>query len=63
MSQYSQCPHCRIKPTDVDWTGGYIPLHKCRDGGHLFCNSCKNGDRCPLCSSANVEWNYDKAYG
>lgn len=63
MSQYSECPKCHIKPKDYDWTGGYIYLHKCKDGGHLFCKNCKNGDRCPYCGSQNIWWDYEKAYG
>jgi len=62
MAKYTHCPYCKIKPTDIDWTGGYIYLHKCNNGGHLFCSSCKNGDRCPICSSADIWWDYEKAY-
>jgi predicted Zn-ribbon and HTH transcriptional regulator len=42
--------------------GAFVPLHKCQSKGHVFCNACKNGDRCPLCTSEQVRWNYDKAF-
>ena len=62
MSKYKRCPNCDHGASG-GWTGGaYIKLHRCKDKGHTFCNDCKNGDRCPLCGSATIAWNYDEAY-
>ncbi len=61
MSQYQRCPTCRNEaPGGIG--GVYIPVHKCRDKDHIFCNNCKNGDRCPNCGSSNIWWDYDKAF-
>jgi len=62
MSKFQRCPTCGHKASGGVFGGAYIKLHKCKDGGHYFCNECKNGDRCPNCNSSNVLWNYDKAF-
>lgn len=62
MSQYKRCPSCQREAPGGFFGGNFIVLHKCREKGHVFCDKCKNGDRCPLCTFANVWWNFDKAY-
>ena len=62
MSQYPQCPTCGHRAQGGLFGGAFVPLHKCQSKGHIFCNACKNGDRCPLCTSDRVRWNYDKAF-
>lgn len=62
MSRYSKCPNCGHAASGGVFGGVYVPLHKCRNKGHWFCNDCKNGDRCPLCGSDSVSWNADKAF-
>jgi len=62
MSTHTQCPTCNRKASGGLFGGVYIPLHKCRSKGHIFCNECKNGDRCPVCGSAEISWNVDKAF-
>ena len=62
MSQYKRCPSCQNEAEGTIGTGAYIDVHKCNDKDHIFCNNCKNGDRCPVFGSANIWWNYDKAY-
>jgi len=62
MSKYKSCPNCGHEASGGLLGGAYIKLHKCKDKGHIFCNECKNGDRCPICGSANIWWNYQEAY-
>ena len=62
MSKFSSCPNCGREASGGLLGGVYIMLHKCNAGGHHFCSECANGDRCPLCSSADVRWDYDKAF-
>ena len=61
MSQYKRCPSGQNEAKG-GWSEGYIDDDKCQDKGHIFCDNCKNGDRCPLCGSSNIAWNYDKAF-
>ena len=64
MSTYTKCPNgdCGHEASGGLFGGAYIPLHKCKAHGHVFCNSCKNGDRCPICSTDSVWWNWGKAF-
>ena len=62
MSKFSRCPTCGREASGGMFGGVYIPLNKCRDKGHVFCNECKNGDRCPVCMSGNISWDCDKAF-
>lgn len=64
MSRFKRCPNpdCRNEAGGGLFGGAYINLHKCKDGGHYFCSECKNGDRCPYCSSANISWDDEQAY-
>lgn len=62
MSKYHRCPTCGHEASGGIFGGVYIKLHKCNEKDHIFCNECKNGDRCPLCGSDDIWWNYDEAY-
>jgi reverse gyrase len=62
MSKYTCCPKCGHEASGGLFGGVYIKLHKCRSGGHVFCNDCKDGDSCPKCGSDNVWWDHDEAY-
>lgn len=62
MANYTQCPTCGHEPRGGVLGGAFILLHRCKDKGHVFCDKCKNGDRCPLCRTEKVTWKADKAY-
>ena len=62
MARYTSCPNCHRKPKGGILGGAYINLHKCKEKGHLFCEECKNGDRCPICGSAKISRNAEKVY-
>jgi predicted Zn-ribbon and HTH transcriptional regulator len=62
MSAWKRCPTCQNEAGGGLLGGVFIRLHKCKDPGHVFCDKCKNGDRCPLCKTADVWWNFDKAF-
>lgn len=60
-SPHKSCPKCG-NAADGKWS--YISLHKCRACESLFCDTCKNGERCPYpaCSSSDIWWKYDESY-